>query len=270
MECIACNSEVSFLGKNESANIYRCSTCGLGITENTFFEAHDNYHRDAVYDKERELFQNIFAKRLAIISKLKKHGKVLEIGSSVGILLSLLKNKGWKVEGIEPSEEARAIAVKSGIPTYSSTFEKVNLGKEKYDVVILNHVLEHMDDPIKVLKKVQVILRKDGIVLIDVPNFGSLSAGVRKERWRYILPQEHKFHFTKNSLASILNKADMVIIYSETHSGIWECQNPLAELVYSLLHGKKRFFNEIIYLIPDWIVSKLGLGTSTTIIAKKK
>lgn len=277
-KCLACNKNLRFLGGSDGFDIFRCSFCGLGATSDvsrkTQYSAYPEetsfaYHRDLVYIKEEKQFKNIFKKRVGIILKFKKTGKALEVGSSTGVFLSLLKERGWEVQGIEPSAAAADTAKKRGIPTFNTAFEKAELKDSTFDLVIFNHVLEHMENPVEILKKANQVLKKDGAILIDVPNFASLSARIWGSRWRYILPKEHQWHFTPKSLSLLLEKAGFKVIYWETRSGIWDYENPLEEIWQALTGRKKRFFTDVLTAIPAFIVTQLKLGTGLTVIARK-
>lgn len=264
-KCPACGE--SFLPEGWVAA--RCGKCGIGKTISSPGMDYSRYHRDEVYTQEKALFRNIFRKRANIIFKLKTTGRALEVGSSTGILLSLLKEKGWDVLGVEPSREAFLEAKGAGVPTLQATFERAKIQDSYFDLVIFNHTLEHMDDPVEVILKAKRVLKGDGLIFIDVPNFGSLAARFWGERWKYLLPQEHKWHFTPKSLFLLLKKSGFRVIYQETHSGIWGCADPLLEVQQALLGRKKRFFIDILTAIPAFIITKLGFGTGLTVVAKR-
>lgn len=268
-KCLVCNKRLKFLGKNDSFDIFRCPFCGLGTTAGIFPKTqYSAYHRDPVYIKEEKQFKNIFEKRVGIILKFKKAGKALEAGSSTGVFLSLLKKRGWEVQGVEPSLAA-GVAEKKGIPTINTTFEKAKLKDETFDLIVFNHVLEHMENPIQILERANRVLKKGGIVLIDAPNFASLSARILGSRWRYILSKEHRWHFTPKSLSLLLEKVGFKVVYRETRSGIWDYGNPLEEIWQALVGRKKRFFIDILTAIPALAVTVLKLGTGLTVVAKK-
>lgn len=268
--CISCNNKLKFLGKNHNWDIFQCLSCGLGVTVGEFPQTpYSAYHRDPVYIKEKDQFKNIFQKRVGVIGKFKNPGRVLEVGSSTGLFLSLLKNKGWEVQGVEPSKTSTQEALKNNILTNNFTFEEAQIPSQSYDLVIFNHVLEHMDDPVNVLQKANSVLKKDGLILIDVPNFGSLSAKLRGANWQYILPKEHRWHFTPKSLITLLAKTGFQTVHWETHSGIWGYGNPLREVWESLMGGKKRFIWNILTAIPSWILTKFNAGSGLTVVAQK-
>lgn len=267
MNCFVCGQTANLYCRVEGKEIYQCKNCGLGMTKNLFSQV-GNYHRDETYVSEQELFKNIFQKRVKIISNFKKSGKVLEIGCSIGMMLKLLQDRGFSVSGVEMSVGAAKIAKGKGISVLIDKFEDIKF-KESFDIIILNHTLEHLENPREIIKKCFNLLSKGGIIYIDVPNFGSASAKQQKCRWPLLLPEEHLWHFTASSLKTLLAGFKFKIIYHEQASGIFDLDNPLKELIFSLAHFKKRFFNELITLLPSLVTSKLNLGTDLMVIAQK-
>lgn len=268
-KCIACGGRLSLIGESAGVEIYKCVHCGLGVTSGAGSKKPGQYHRDWVYAKREKQFRNIFQKRADIIQRFGQKGNVLEIGSSTGILSSLLKQQGWDVAGIEPSREAASMANKRGVPTTVLPFERAKLANKKYDVLIFNHTLEHMTNPLTILKKARSILGAGGILFIDVPNFASLAARVAGVSWKYILPNEHLWHFTPSALFNLLNKAGFSPLWWEAHSGVWGYANPWREIWESLITGKKRFFWNMVTFLPTWILTKLKVGTGLTVVARK-
>jgi len=223
-----------------------------------------NYHRDKDYVNFEKTFRNIFLKRFGLINRfIKKPGKVFDIGCSNGIFLDLFKERDWKTWGVEPSQNALE-ARRKGHKVIQDDFEKADLPAEYFDLVILNHTLEHMNSPITVLKKIKSILTLKGIVYIDVPNVGSLSSRLLGKHWPYLLPEEHKWQFTKASLSKLLNDAGFEIIHWESRSGIFEYANPLLEL------HRKRFLLDLCTMPYALCATLLNMGDSMTFIATKR
>lgn len=269
MQCLACGKDVADkLVTIGGATIMVCTNCGLGQTLD-FKPNIGEYHRDETYIKERKQFENIFSKRVEIISKFKTSGNVLEIGSSTGVLLEMLKKKGWNVLGIEPSKASAEFAKEQEIETLNTTFEKAKLKSASYDLVIMNHVLEHMDDPTMILRKIRMALKNEGYLFIDIPNFSSFSSKIFKGRWKYLLTGEHKWHFTEKSLKLLLEKSGFTVERTQTFSGIWGYGNPLLEIFQSLFSFKIRFFTNILTALPTYILTKISMGTGLIIVAKK-
>ncbi|OGY09559.1 MAG: hypothetical protein A2782_03375 [Candidatus Blackburnbacteria bacterium RIFCSPHIGHO2_01_FULL_43_15b] len=228
-----------------------------------------NYHRDEVYLQNQDLFRNIFRVVFKKVLKYKKRGSILEVGSSMGLLLDIFRNAGWVVQGIEPSEKSSLYAKKIGIPTIGETFEESKISG-KYDVIILNHVLEHLTDPARVLKKAHRLLNNDGIIVVNVPNAGSLAARIYGDSWEYVLTKEHLWQFTPNSLNGVLSDSGFKMLEWNAVSGVWEYDNPAAEIWQSLTNFKKRFFRNVLTAIPAWFVTRLKMGTGLSVVAQKQ
>lgn len=266
--CPVCGKESKLFSRVKGFLIYRCLNCGFGFTENLKAQKGE-YHRDETYIQEEKLFKNIFQKRVNKLSKIVGKGKVLEVGCSTGLMLSLLRDKGFEVKGVEISKPAAEVAQKRGIEVYAIPFEKIKTS-EKFDLIIFNHTLEHLDDFEYVLNKARQLLKPKAYLYVDLPNFDSLTAKLFRGNWGLLLPDEHKWHFTKKAFSILFKKLDFKIISVERNSGIWDVNNPLSELWRSLTTFKKRFFVNLFTLKGSWIISKLGWGTGLTVIARKK
>ena len=221
-----------------------------------------NYHRDSDYLKNESMFRNIFQKRFNLIKSHSRGGilTVLDIGCSNGVFLDLFV--GSETWGVEPSKIADR-AKRKGHRVLNTFFEQAKLPENYFDLIILNHTLEHMDNPNFVLKKVNTLLKVGGIVFIDVPNFGSLSSRLLGKRWPYLLPEEHKHQFTKESLDKLIKNNGFNILHWESRSGIFEFTNPLREL------GRKRFLLDLFAIPYSLFATLLGMGDSMSFIARK-
>jgi SAM-dependent methyltransferase len=134
----------------------------------------------------------------------------------------------------------------------------------------MNHSLEHVRDADVVLKKIHSILKKDGILFIDVPNAGGLLSKIMKDKWTYRFPDEHNYQFTKDSLTKYITNNGFKFVHWESRSGLFEFANPLLELWQSFSGLKKRFFEDLLSLPYSILVTKLNMGDSMSVIAKKQ
>lgn len=176
---------------------------------------------------------------------------VLDIGSSDGYFLHLLKEKGWKVLGIDISKKAAQFAkTKYGIYTIIGSFEKCNL-KDKFDLITIRNTLEHVYRPAKVLKLINRKLKKDGFLFIEVPNL--LSA--RVESIADYFGFQHLTTFSPNTISALLKKTGFKVIIISTNTGyqgmhILAQKNPGKvdeEFSFKINHDVKtaiRFINE--------------------------
>jgi len=206
-------------------------------------------------------FNNIFKKRYKLIHKFIKNPKrVLDIGCSNGVFLDLYHNsETW---GVEPSDNAKKANAKNH-KMINLNFEKADLPQNYFDLVIMNHTLEHLKRPNEVLAKIKTLLKKDGIVFIDVPNVGSLSSKVLGNKWPYLLPEEHLWQFDKKNITKLTKDAGFEVLHWESRSGIFEYANPILEL------RRKGFLKDIIAIPYAILATVLNMGDSMSIIAKK-
>lgn len=268
--CFVCQAnDWKNLGKADGRQIFQCRKCGLGQTQGEFVGLYDEYHRDNAYQQFEDRFLNIFRKRYDMVAKYKKKGSVLDIGSSTGTLLIIFREQGWHTKGIEPSKKASDLARLSGLDIISHEFEEVNID-EQFDVICASHILEHVADPRIFLTKVKQLLKSDGLLLLDLPNFSSMSAKLLGSRWYYILPDEHRWHFTRKSLSVLLDRVGFRVLETNTASGVFDYNSPWLEIWQAARALKKRLFWDVVTILPSWIVTMFEMGTSLTIVAIKR
>ena len=222
-----------------------------------------NYHRDKDYLKNESMFRNIFQKRFDLIKSHSRGGisTVLDVGCSNGVFLDLFA--GSETWGVEPSDSGEVAKMK-GHKILKTAFEKAELPKNYFDLVIMNHVLEHLDNPTMVLAKAYKLLQPNGILFVDVPNAGGLGSKILGKHWPYLLPKEHKSQFTKESLGKLLKETGFEVLHWESRSGVFEYANPFLELT------RPRFLVDLLLFPYSLLVTLLNMGDSMSFIAKKK
>ncbi|MEK7526472.1 MAG: class I SAM-dependent methyltransferase [Patescibacteria group bacterium] len=269
-KCILCNSDkYKTLLQGKNWQIVKCNKCELVKTERNIENAsYDFYHRDETYKKLESHFKNIFQTRVNLAKKhIETPGKVLDVGCSNGTMLDIFKSDGWETWGVEPSENAE-IAIDKGHKVFQTLFEKVNF-TGKFNIIIMNHTLEHLEDPLSVVKKAYSLLEKDGILLVDVPNFDSLSSRLMGKYWPHLLPLEHNFQFTRKTLEKTFEKVGFSIVDYKTRSGIFEFANPVQEVKESLFGMKKRFISRVINFPYDILAMLLNRGDSMSVVGRR-
>jgi len=243
---------------------------GIVKTKGARFVGYTSYHRDSDYEKFKDHFKNVLLLRYRRINKFKKTiGRVLDIGASTGLLLGIFKERGWEAWGVEPSGTGELLS-KRGIKLIKGTFEEAALPKSYFDVVVLNHTLEHLEDPHKVLEKVHSLLKKGGIVYVDVPNYGSLDSRLHGKSWKYLLPEEHRYHFTPDSLENVLVKSGFKIIWQKTSSGIFDVADPFTHFRLALAERPRAFIKDSLLAPLNVLTTLAGRGTSLAMMGQKK
>ena len=168
-------------------------------------------------DGSKSLFEKMyqFVKSIALKNKLKlinsqsEKGRILDIGAGVGDFLSVAKKDGWETIGIEPSEKAKAIAIKKGVSFIESV---ADLENNSFDVITMWHVLEHVPDLENQIAELKRLLKPNGTILIAVPNFNSFDANYYGNFWAAFDVPIHLWHFSKTAIEKLFSRVDLKLI----------------------------------------------------------
>jgi len=258
---------------DEKPTLYKCNKCKLIFSEyvekkfeELYSEVADDLYIDQIPFKER-YFQNTLKK---ISHHLDKSRTILEIGSYYGVFGSLIKPLVKKYEGLELSSHAAKYASKNySLNIKNQTINEYLLDNEKLDIVIMSHVIEHLDDPFDVVKKIENKMTDESLLIFSTYNMDSLIAKILGKHYHWIMPM-HKFYFTKNTLNKLMQENGLQIfdIKTDTHT---------ISLKYFLIKIKGifpilRFFIDPL-LNKSWsnkINLKINLGDLDIYFVKKK
>lgn len=139
------------------------------------------------------------------IPKLPKHGgKLLDVGCGDGTFLRLARTCGWDVTGVDPDPVAVTNAAKHGIKVFEGSVESFVGKKELFDVITLNHVIEHLHDPVDALKICYDLLKPGGLLWLETPNIDALGHVRFRGNWRGMEAPRHLVLFNRRSLVQSL------------------------------------------------------------------
>lgn len=154
------------------------------------------------------------------IDSYKNIKKVLEIGCGSCILLEKLKNDNYTVLGIDPSLIARIEGERRNVNVILDFYPSIQV-KGVFDLIYHCDVLEHMDEPLSFLQAVHKQLRKDGIMILTIPdNTHSIKTGDIS-----MLFHQHINYFDDVSLRNILEVAGFtdIVIEKSSFGGSLNC-----------------------------------------------
>ncbi|RFN60450.1 class I SAM-dependent methyltransferase [Marixanthomonas ophiurae] len=152
--------------------------------------------------------QRALKKKVHLITQLNKGtGSVLDIGAGTGEFLKVASEKGWEIYGAEPNEKARLISEKKGIDLIEIFNDYSN---QKFDVITLWHVLEHLPNLHESIKEIENLLKPGGTLLIAVPNYKSFDAKFYKDFWAAYDVPRHLWHFSKESMVELFSETTTV------------------------------------------------------------
>lgn len=164
--------------------------------------------------------------------------RILDLGCGNGGLLAKLKAAGAAtVVGVEPSPGGRKEAEAKGVTAYDGTAEDLphNIERNSFDLVIMQHVLEHCKDLHRTLANVKSLLKPGGAYLCDVPCNSALSLQYAGPTWYWLDAPRHINFFTKQSLLGLFGRAQLnvarVRMYGYTrqiaHTWVWAEQQAM-------------------------------------------
>ena len=231
MKCVLCNN-LDFeiitdnLRHSIKRNVVRCKKCQIISLENPLKDIIDytksGYRQKytAIVNEEsspKEFFDlqiNFQKDRVERIRDLiNKESKILEIGSSTGHFLESIKNNVSKVTGIElDPNHAKFAREHCNLEIFEQPLEKIDFGNDKFDVIFMFQVFEHVQNPSEFLENCKKIMNPKAEIYVEVPNIDDALLSVYesdsfKKRY-YRLP--HVYYYSKNTLEKMFNKAGFV------------------------------------------------------------
>ncbi len=136
--------------------------------------------------------------------------RLLEFGSGYGLFLAAAREKGYDVQGVELSQPAAAESAKRGIDVHCGQLVDAPLSGP-YDVICGWDTLEHVPDPLAVLRRIRELVADDGTVALSTPYFSSLPSRLLRRRWWTLKPAEHIWHYTPYTLRLLAARADFTV-----------------------------------------------------------
>jgi len=213
-----------FRGDSELFQIQECQACQLWITNprpadedlSKYYETEDYIsHTDtkkSLFDWVYHWVRSIAVKsKVELIDKYSDGKSLLDYGAGTGYFLNEAKKRSWLVSGVEPSDQARQVALdKNDIRLL--TPEEFKVDKEQYSCITLWHVLEHLPNLKEHFQSFYESLEPNGILVIAVPNHESYDAKFYKESWAALDVPLHLYHFSKKNIKDLADQFAMDLV----------------------------------------------------------
>ncbi len=134
-------------------------------------------------------------------------GSLLDVGCGSGDWLLSMRELGWEVAGIDLDENAVIVGKQRGLNVNCGALEQQDFPRDSFDAITLNHVIEHVIDPVATLRECARILKPGGKLVMFTPNGSSLGHRIFKECWRGLEPPRHLHIFSFQSMRQALGLA---------------------------------------------------------------
>jgi 2-polyprenyl-3-methyl-5-hydroxy-6-metoxy-1,4-benzoquinol methylase len=280
MKCYLCKSQnIRFYLIKDGFNYYKCLNCNLiqqiplpkiniikKIYDNNdsyFVNEEDDINLNLSKTSKESFFYSIMEPFLKDTNI-----RILDVGAATGLMLAHLKlNNFLNLEGVEISKWACEVAKKRfNINLKNSDIFNVDYPPNTFDLVISNHVIEHLRDPFYNFQKINQFLKKGGLLFISTPNASCLNSRLVRRYWKFFSPNEHIFLFDNVSIRFFLNQLGFEVI--EIKNWLFNRRNLLIyliQLIYPIVRDILRKIRGKKAPLDNFMTSKDGM----ILIAKK-
>ena len=248
MNCLACSSKnLVFMheGKDRlhaisgSFSVVKCAKCGLRMLDpqpstvvlNNHYPktyhayAHSNeaktrkfefavYLYKLYFSKNNRVFEKLFflpLRHLLRRTRIRNNSNLLDVGCGYGSFLLKMRSCGLNVQGVEFSDSGAKEARSHGLDVSTGTLEQQKYPAGSFDVITLNHVLEHVRYPKKTLIELARILNTGGVIILAVPNATSFAAVLFGKYWASLDVPRHLATHTPHTIALLAKQANLAI-----------------------------------------------------------
>jgi SAM-dependent methyltransferase len=289
--CPLCSGEASLLYSDcfdfeyfveSSAQFYRCTDCGFVLmdplptrTELSELYPADYHNFDPPSNGiSRLLLDRYYEHQSALCRRrMAEGGSFLEIGCAAGDILERMQRSGHHdVRGIEISREACEQAWKRDLNVFHGTLDEFE-SDDKFDLVFMSHVIEHVLDPVATVAKIRTMLKPRGVLYLETPNVRALDSRLWKSRWGLIHYPRHLYLFDRSTVRRLLEASGLVDVRvaSELNSCGWalSVQSALRRMGLDRSRRPRSFYYSLLLLLflpvnaVDWCFRSTAFISAT-------
>jgi glycosyltransferase involved in cell wall biosynthesis/SAM-dependent methyltransferase len=166
--------------------------------------------RDDAYLEEESGRRHTAGRLLDLISAHIPTGGLLDVGCGHGLLLDEARKRGYQTVGLEMSAAAAGFAQDVlNLDVREQTIDELD-GSERFDVITLIDVFEHLSNPVATIERCRDLLAPDGLLCIVTPNPSSITARLAGRRWWGLVPA-HTYLVPRRTLLELLTGRGFVI-----------------------------------------------------------
>lgn len=215
-------------------------------------------------------------------------GPLLDVGCGGGLFLGMMRQRGFRVVGLDTSREAAAVAwQRHQAPAVVASLEHAPFRAGTFAGITMSHVLEHLPDPCAYLSAAHRLLAPGGRLVIFVPNAASLQFALLGRRWNGLDVPRHLFDYRDRDVERILERMGFEVVrrsyfsLRDNPAGLATSiapgldpmarrvrkvhEGPMARLAKDLAH-----FSLVAASLPfTWIEAAVGAGSTLMMEARR-
>ena len=225
----------------------RCTSCGQLISaadEKRYWETMASFNAPGFNQppaREVQRRRSVASRRLQTITRLlhktPAETRVVDIGCSRGQFVGFANEAGFQAEGVEPAPDIAAAARALGLNVRSGLLEEQHYPDASFDTASLFEVLEHLREPLPLLKECRRILKPGGVLLISTGNTASWTVAAMGAGWDYFHIEKDGGHisfFNPQSIATLAHNAGFSVERIETARVKFHEKGDVSALTYTL------------------------------------
>ena len=223
VNCLLCDGDTTdtLVADGSPGRIVRCKNDGLVYVSPRPTDSHIRaFHHQFVRQDNLELFDSYRRRTLRreshVIQRLKRPGKLLDIGCATGTLLGHFSAPPWRLHGVEPSPVGAELAhTRTGADVFCGLSREAVYPSKYFDVVTVLDAFFCFPTPRRELAEIRRILKDDGLLAIEIPGFRyrkfrdrGLICYLADGRWSRISPRNPDlYYFSPATLKALLDNA---------------------------------------------------------------
>lgn len=244
-----------------------------GIVRRLFRMAKAAYlHQQFGYTHESRALANTLGRILTLLPNRSNHvdasvmylrsisrGRLLDIGCGNGATLRVMQDLGWDAEGIDFDPVTVENAQSKCLRVHLGTLREQQYNDDSFDAVVMCHVIEHVHDPLDLVRECQRVLKPGGRLVILTPNVDSWGHRQFQRAWLFLDPPRHLHLFNQATLRGLAAKASLNTVVARTSArtsgrmviGSWEISRCGRHDLRKPLSGSLRFVSEAIEFVEE-------------------
>ena len=141
------------------------------------------------------------------------HGRLLDVGCGAASYLARMRELGWEVQGVDLSHDAARVArERYGIPVEVGMLSEARFPDNRFAVITMSHVIEHVPDPLAYLAECRRILAPGGRLIVRTPNLGGFASWLFGKDWMALDPPRHLVLFTPATLRACVEQSGFRVL----------------------------------------------------------